>query len=215
MTKHSKTMTDQDIYKKIHDTYNSEKGKNFITHLLRSFFPVDRSTEVLFASEDESGKEKKMVCCLTGIALRPKSDKVGLALENHETLFKGFLAGVTRQIDENPEISESERKANEIKQQVQAIEIAIECEKSDKYLSRAAFQQLLNFYMSELLRGNKHINWISNNERGKVFVEHAKRDGIVKTKQEEKVVKKVVEHAKMSLGELDVLKDLKKKLENK
>lgn len=92
--------------------------------------------------------------------------------------------------------------------------VAVTCKKSDKVMSEETLGQLFNFFASELLRGNKHINWIANNERGKEFVKHGKKEGYIKTKREEKVVQKASERAKMSLKDNDVLKQLKKRMED-
>lgn len=59
-------MAEQEIYQKISDLYNSDKSKNFITHLLRAFFPVHKSDYLW----DEPKQEIK--CCITGVPLTSK-----------------------------------------------------------------------------------------------------------------------------------------------
>ena len=39
-------MTDQEIFEKIEKTYATDGGKKFITHLIRSFFPVDKYPKI-------------------------------------------------------------------------------------------------------------------------------------------------------------------------
>lgn len=205
-------MTEKQIADKISEIYNSEKGKGFISHLLRSFFPVNKAHYVMFDPEDS----KPLKCCLTGEKLYSKTAKYQILLDNHKATFKNFVDRTIKEIDETREIDpEAERISNEVKEKLNAMPLAVTSEESDKLMSEEAFKALQNFYFSELLRGNKHVNWIANNEKAKWISDSAKRDGLISTKKEEKVIHKAVEHSKMSLGELDVLKDLKKKFESK
>ncbi len=209
-------MTQEQIDKKIRDTYNSEKGKGFITHLLRSFFPINKAHFIIFDHEDENGNSKKLKCCITGEEVYSKAAKAQILLNNHQHTFKNFVDRTIKEIDETREVDpEAERITNEVREQLNAMPLAVASNESDKVMSEDAFKALQNFYFTELLRGNKHVNWISNNEKAKWISDSAKRDGLVTTKKEERVIHKAVEHSKMSLGELDVLKELKKKFESK
>jgi hypothetical protein len=91
--------------------------------------------------------------------------------------------------------------------------LAIWSKDSNKLLCEEAWRQLHNFTASELLRGNGHINWLLGNERAKHIIKRGLADGIITTKREEKVVEKVSTHAKLTLGDMDVLKNLKAKME--
>ena len=91
--------------------------------------------------------------------------------------------------------------------------MAVVADKSDKSLSKEAYQQLQNFYVNELFRDNKHINWIANNERAKETIKFAKKDGLVKTKREERAVHKKIEHTGMKLGDLQALQDIRNRME--
>lgn len=207
-------MTQEEITSKIRDIYNSEKGKGFITHLLRSFFPINKAHYLMFDMEDEKGNPKPMKCCITGVELFSKGSKLQIVLNNHEHTFKNFIDRTIQAMDETRVVDpEAERITTEVKEKLNSMPMAVTSEESDKLMSEEAFQALQNFYFTELLRGNKHINWISNNQKANWIVESAKKDGLVSTKKEEKVVHKAVEHAKMSLGDLDVLQQLKKKFE--
>jgi hypothetical protein len=200
-------MTDQEIYKKIEDTYKSEKGKGFVTHLLRSFFPVDRSSYAWFKEE---GKVYK--CCITGAKLGTKED-IFAVLHSEEGQqaymddFKQFMKAVANQQENYKHSEEFLAMRDKIKP------LAIVAEKSNKCLSAEAFKQLSNFYFNELLRGNKHINWIANNEKAKQIIKLAKKDGYVKKKREERAVHRKVEHSGMKLGDLQALQDIKARME--
>lgn len=201
-------MTDreQEIYDKIEQTYNTEKGKGFITHLLRSFLPISRSTKLM-----SNDKNLKLVDCITGdelcdvnthFGLLMSDEGMGAMMDNFKASVKGIGSG---------EDVETPDSVKELKSKIK--EIAVSCKKSDKVMSEETLGQLFNFYASEMLKGNGHINWIANNERGKEFIKSGKKSGYIENRREEKVVKKAVEHAKMSLGDMDVLRQLKIKME--
>jgi len=201
-------MTEQEIYTKIEEIYNSEKGKGFITHLLRSFFPVDRSEYAWSREEDKTYK-----CCITGVKLGTKDDmwKV-LNSEEGQKAYMEDVKGYMKAIANQEESYEHTEEFMALKDKVKPL--AVVSEKSTKCLSIEAFQQLQNFYFSELLKGNKHINWIANNEKAKVMIGHAKKDGYVKKKREERAVHKKIENpATMKLGDLQALQDIKKRME--
>jgi hypothetical protein len=66
-------MTSDEIYSKIQSVYKSnEKGKNFISHLIRAFFPIDKGSH-LFGFE-EGAENLEMKCCITGEKLYSKND---------------------------------------------------------------------------------------------------------------------------------------------
>jgi len=201
-------MTDQEIYKKIEEIYNSEKGKGFITHLLRSFFPFDRSE---YAWSREEGKTYK--CCITGVKLGTKDDMwKTLNSEEGQKAYMEDVKGYMKAIANQEETYEHTEEFRALKDKIKPL--AVVSEKSNKCLSEEAYQQLHNFYINEMLIGNKHINWIAKNERTKEMIGHAKKDGFVKTKREERAVHRKVENpATMKLGDLKALQDIKKRME--
>lgn len=201
-------MTEQEIYKRIEETYHSEKGKGFITHLLRSFFPVDKAH---YAFSKEEGKVYK--CCITGEKLSTKEDLWELTIsEEGKQAFMDDFKAMTKAMAAGEKEYTHPDTVIELRKKIKPL--AVICEKSTKCLSIEAFQQLQNFYFSELLRDNKHINWIANNERAKEFVKYAKKDGHVKTKREERAVHKATEHSGLKLGDLQALQDIKERMEN-
>lgn len=200
-------MTEQEIYLKIEVTYNSEKGKGFITHLLRSFFPVDKAYMAFFNEEKREYK-----CCITGAELGTKEDMFNVVHteEGQATYMKDFMGYMKAMANQDETYTHSD-EFMELKKQIKPV--AIVCEKSDKCLSVEAFRALQNFYFTEMLKGNKHINWVANNEQAKEFVKHGKKNGYIKNKKEEKAVHKATEHSGLTLGDLDALKELKARME--
>lgn len=196
-------MTEEQIYKKISDTYNSEKGKGFIIHLIRSFFPVHKSTYVLESTD------KAMKCCITEQGLISKGEVIRLQLDGGVDEFIKHIKDTVR-----AETEGKEKPEHPLKEKLDGRVLAIGCEGSDKYLCQDSLEQLSNFITNELLRGNKHIDWLIRQEQGKEMINHMKEKKIIETQQEEKVIKKAIDKPKgMTLGDLGVLQQLKEKLE--
>jgi len=210
-------MTDQEIYSKIQTTYSTEKGKAFISHLIRSFFPVNKSF-FMFGFEDD--KKREMKCCITNEKTFTKDDLLKHVTQSaSQNVFLERLKMNAHNILKNENEPEQEASVELVQFEKEALEIkknlSVISKLSDKVISQIAFQQLHNFVMTELLRDNKHINWLMNDERSKEFVKAGKKEGWIENRKEEKVVQKVVSHAKLSLGDNETLQRLKAKMEGK
>jgi hypothetical protein len=207
-------MTDTDIYAKIEEIYNSEKGKNFITHLIRSFIPVHRSAFMI-----DNERKKVLVCAITGTPLVTKSEIVQFQVNNVKDVTKNMVDRALGKTTSNVVLDAFEGKL-----------LAVECEKSDKLLCQPAHMQLQNFCATELMKGNKHIRYLIADERNKE--ERSNRpannpsnnpsnshsDKLPNGESQSRVSAHGVVHsnkkAAFSLGDLDALKELKQKLEN-
>jgi len=191
-------LKDEEIYKKIEEIYKSEKGKSFITHLTRSFLPVNRS---IFMLSNE--KRKLMKCAITGTPLIHKEELIKFQLENVDAILKNFGDRLLGNATENTVLDNFKGKL-----------LAVESEKSDKLLCLQAVQQLLNFAASEYLKGNKHIGYVIKEERKKELVNKQENTG-GKTLVHQHQSKPSVVHSTTKLGDFDVLQKLKDKLDGK
>jgi hypothetical protein len=142
---------EEEIYKKIEEIYGQEKGKNFITHLLRSFLPINRS-KFMF----ELNKDKKMICAITGSRLICRAEVMKFQLDNVDVILKNFSDRLLQKTTENVVIDNFKGKF-----------MAIECESSNRLLTLTAVEQLFNFSATELLKGNKHIEFVLRDEQKK------------------------------------------------
>jgi len=206
-TRQNKTimnLSNEQLYKKIEEIYSSEKGKPFIAHLTRSFLPLNRSTFML-----SNEKKKLMKCAITGTPLIHKEELIKFQLENVDAILKNFGDRLLGNTTENLLLENFKGKM-----------LAVESEKSDKLLCLQAVHQLLNFASSEYLKGNKHIGYILKDENRKEVQNQSNNSPIVnQTKSDKPQLKQqpqqksTVVHSTTSLGDFDVLKNLKEKLE--
>ena len=202
---------EEEIYKKIEQIYGQEKGKNFITHLIRSFLPINRS-KFMF----ELNKDKKMICAITGSRLICRAEVMKFQLDNVDAILKNFSERIGK-VTENPLTENFKGKF-----------VAIECESSNRLLTLTAVEQLFNFSATELLKGNKHIEFVLSDEqkKAKIDSEPLKIDFLTKykkaddKKKEQKPLESKPKFEKpkekevfSTFGDLAALQDLKKKLE--
>lgn len=204
-------MTDQEVYSKIEEIYNSEKGKNFITHLINSFFPADKAEFMWFDPEDN----RKMECCITGTPLMSKGEAFEKATSDMETDLKMFTAAVLETVDDPNSGEKAKALAEHRKKKFEGKILGLHSKESSKFLCEQAWQQLYNFYATELIKGNGHMAWVGKNMRKKAFIEHRKSSGKPLEKKEEQVLNKVVNKpAKVNMDDRGVLKALKEKLDS-
>lgn len=151
---------DEEIYKKIEEIYNTEKGKPFIIHLVRSFLPINRSTFML-----SNPKNKKMKCAVTGTPLVSKGDLFKFNVENVDEIFKNISDRLLGKTTENIVVDNFKGKL-----------FAIECQNSDKVVCLQVVQQLYNFTCTELLKGNKNIEYILKDEQRKELAKNSSKE---------------------------------------
>ncbi len=150
---------DEEIYKKIEEIYNTEKGKPFIIHLVRSFLPINRSTFML-----SNPKNKKMKCAVMGTPLVSKGDLFKFNVENVDEIFKNISDRLLGKTTQNIVVDNFKGKL-----------FAIECQNSDKVVCLQVVQQLYNFTCSELLKGNKNIEFVLKDEQRKEVAKYSSK----------------------------------------
>ena len=194
-------MERKQMYSAIEKNYQSgEKGKNFITHLLRSFFPPDK---VNFVFEKPSNVTE-MYCCISGKKLISKIE----VLAAHNAIGpEVFVKHLQESFKASTEGSPSPE--NPMKEKLAGRTLAIGCEKSTKFLCQEAWEELANFMTTEVLKGNKHLNWVISSERTKNAPPKPMNNN--NKKEDEYVPEKP---KKLTFGDLGVLQGLKNKLES-
>ncbi len=204
-------MSEKKIQEKLEEMYSTEKGKKFISHLLRSFFPVGKGTYIWTSEKD--GKKRAMRCCITGVKLISKEDAMNAMLKVNPDEFAEYLrSSLTLSEDKKTTPIDHPAKKNLPNGAV----LGIECEKSDKLICQEVYEQLYNFYVNKLLSGDGYMQWLANNMMAKSGIKHARQRGVNVTDREEKAVMHSISKPKAatySMGDLDALKSLKEKLD--
>jgi hypothetical protein len=200
-----------DIYNKIETLYSEQKSKGFITHLLRSFFPLGKATEVYTRP-----KGKVMKCCITGVVLSSKEEKIESTLSHNDLIVKHSIERIKNVL--SPEEFTPSDEFLKAVEDVKSMRVAVSSPDSDKLISEEAYKELYNFFVNQILRGEKTITWVANNQRAKETIAQVENQGTTFTSKERKVAQKIVETQGntrgMSLGDLDVLKSLRDKFKD-
>lgn len=204
-------MDEKKVFEKIEETYKTEKGKKFITHLIRSFFPVGKGT-YLMSSELT---KKRLRCCITGTRLVGKLDLVGAMYKVTPEEFGEYIRS-TLDLGEDKEKNTVPLDHPAKKHLPNGAVLGIECKDSDKLICQSVYEQLYNFYATRLLQDDGHMRWLANSMMAKEGIKNLKKGGVnIKKKEERVLMKKINKSASISLGDLDVLRQLKDKIDKK
>lgn len=203
--------TTEEIYQRIEEIYKNESGKKFITHLIRSFFPVDKATFIWDKKDD-----KPIFCCISGIELTSKGEAMQAMLDTTPEEFGAYLKQaftINTETQEPGEVMVPQTIEHPVRKKLGEKILGIESAESDKYICKEVHQQLYNFYANNLLRGDGHMNWLGKRMVADRVIENLKSENNI-TPEEEKVIdKRINKPHKVTFGDLTVLQQLKEKLE--
>jgi hypothetical protein len=166
----------------------------------------------------ELNKDKKMICAITGSRLICRAEVMKFQLDNFDAILKNFSERLLQKTTENVVIDNFKGKF-----------MAIECESSNRLLTLTAVEQLFNFSATELLKGNKHIEFVLRDEQKKEMAKDSESlkidDFLTKYKKADKnkeqkpldykpkFEKPKEKEVFSTFGDLAALQELKKKLE--
>ena len=170
-------LSKEEIITKIESIYGDEKGKNFISHLIRSFFPVHKAIYLLDNPKDHS----KLVCCITGHQLFSK--KTILDKESSDDVIKKRLKLTTTKIlGSEQEKEDAQKKIQELNYELyQGKLLAIYSEESDKYFCQPAFEAFHEWLTKKIINSDNHINWVLKSHQKNEAIKYAKSKNIPAT----------------------------------
>lgn len=201
-------MTQDEIVQKIEDIYISKSkdgkptGKNFITHLIRAYFPVGKIQKVW------ESPNKNLKCAITGYGLCTIDDAfTALHGEGMDAKLVEHLSSWAKgnDVTEHP-----------LKTELKGKVIAYTGQKTDTVMCLESVQAFIVWTQNKILSGDKHLSWVMGDMKRKEVIKTIKEKLPNKEDQEkiavlEKISKKP-QRATMSLGDLTVLQQLKEKL---
>jgi hypothetical protein len=197
----------EEIYRKIEEIYNTEKGKKFITHLIRSFFPIGKSDFIW------EKKDKPIFCCITGIGLVSKDEAAQAMFDVTPEEFSKYMKKAFIISTEETSVEKQEPIVHPAIEKLDGKILGIESPESDKFICKEVYQQLYNFYVNKLLCGDSHINWLGKRMMADGVVKNLKSENKITPEEEKAVNKNINKPHKITLGDMGVLQQLKDKLE--
>jgi len=193
---------------KIQELYDNPKSKGFVNHLIRSYLPTNKIEKIW-----DWEKDQKPVCNVCGQKLVSIGEL--FAASQTEQFKKDFIEGIKKDLS-------GEERTREDNPYIKAIgkdKVAgFTGQKTDTCMCHQCCQDLLNLVTNGMLCGDKNLNYqVKQMQRDQVFntfIESPAIDDEAKEKVKE-IKKKVNKDRKITtLGDLQVLQDLKKKMES-
>lgn len=200
-----------EIIEKIEEIYQRKNkegkptGKNFITHLLRAYFPMGKAYRVIDIPE------KVMRCAITGQKLFAIGE-LWNEIQNPE-FFKNVTKSMISRLD-----PEAEKVENPMANIAKGRVIALTGENTDTYLCQESYEALFNWYAKKILNGDKHISWLIKDMQIKSVIKTAREKLPEEDQQKIDRAEHILKHPKratMSLGDISVLQELQEKLKLK
>lgn len=199
--------THNKIFDKIEEIYQRKSkdgkstGKNFITHLIRAYLPVNKIHKLW------DSKNKKIKCAITGHGLCTIDDAFkALNSEGMDEKLMQYLKSSFNGFEQE----------HPLKKELKGRVLAYSGKDTDTALCLDAVQAFVDWVQTKMLQGDKHINWVVSDMRRKEMVSEVRKK-LPNAEDQAKIDKleKISKHPKRattSLGDLAALKELQEKL---
>jgi len=192
------------IQKKLDDLLENPKSKGFLNHLIKSYLPIGKAVKVW------RKPETYFKCVLTNVPLIG----VGEALEgmDSEQFKKDFNTHLKAWVNGDQSVD------SPMKKMLNGKVLGFTGQGTTTYMSQEAYQEFYNWVVDKMLSGDKDINRAINSMKKQQFINRA--ESVAMDDGQKKVlasIKKTIvknKRATTTLGDLDVLQQLKSKLEN-
>ncbi len=193
-------MIPEEIHSSLDKMLENPKSRNFLNHLVRSYFPVSNVEKVW---DKPTGEFK---CILTKQSLISVGEIFAeMQTEEYKTNFMNHLKSM---------LDEKANKENPISKLIGDRKLGFQGKETNTFMCVDAFQAFYDWVITQSLKGNKHINWLIGSIRRESFIDRAENinDEVVQKKVQ--AIKKPIAATGYKLGETsDVLSKLKAKLE--
>lgn len=191
-------MSKEKINEKLDSLLANPKSRNFLNHLVRSYFPEGKVEKVFISPK------KNFNCVITNDRLISVNEIIdGTQTEQFKEDFFKHLHGM---LEPNSNVETPMAKL------VGEKKLALQGTKTDTFMSVPAYYAFSEWIVSKVLLGNKHISWL---------LKKIKKDSLIKraeffdNPEVQKVVKKHTKtnevRATYTLGDLPQLHALKEK----
>lgn len=195
-------MTENEINKRLDEMYRAEKSKKFLTHLIKSYFPTNKVEKVF---DKPVGKFR---CAITNTPLISVNEAYEIATTKE--YFDSMMSHIKSGFSENQK--EIEHPS------VEAFgnrKIGVTSKDTDTFISIPIYPIFYNWLAKKVLSGDKNINGIINSMKSNMFPNKEKSENKKgnDTAKKEDAIKPKEKIKKPTFGDLDVLKELKVKME--
>lgn len=195
----------------IEKLYSEEKSKGFVNHLIHSYLPVSKVTKVW----DFSDKQRTHRCSVCSHELIDVNTVMSRMSASSEELMKDFSKQVRNDING---IKTPVEDHFLVKHVTHGAIQAFTGQKTTTYLCQDCVKELLDFVSTGLITGDQNIAYqINKMRRTEMFSAFTENPALDEHEKETvKEIQKNVEQNKKhvaTFGDLEVLQNLKKKME--
>lgn len=187
---------------KIHNHLNkllaNPNSKNFLNHLIRSYIPLSNTEKVMEIQKQD------MECCITKKPLESVNEI--LSTLKTEEAKKEFFSDMGNMFENNNETCITN---------LTNLKLGLKGKNTDTYISCIALQELYNWVINKVAESDKHIIWLLGKENRTFFINKANPNKVVEPiKKDETKKKNQLIKSTYTLGDLNVLQELRKKFDN-
>ncbi len=196
-------MSREDIFRKLDEIYEDKKARNFLNHLVRSYFPNNK-VEKVFVKPKGSFK-----CVLTRDKLVSVNQILsGVKEESFKNDFFEYMHNMF-----NPNVQAD----TPIKKLMDGRHLGVQGKNTDTFMSSQTYIIFYDWVLTKFMKGDKHIAWLLKDINKNQFIDRAEglEDDEVKKIIKKKRKKEDGNRATYSLGDFSALQALKDKMENK
>jgi len=193
---------------KIQKLYSDPKAKGFVNHLIRAYLPIHK-IEKLWEWKDG----QKHACNVCGQKLVTIGEL--FAVTQTEQFKTDFVEGLKKQISGEASVKDDNPYIKALGKDKQ---LGYTGQKTDTCMCHQCCQDLLDLTVNGMLCGDKNLNYqVNQMQRDQVFSHFDESPAIDdEAKAQVKEIKKRVDKDRKitTLGDLEVLQELKKKMES-
>jgi hypothetical protein len=196
-------MAPQKIKDKLDKLYDDKKARSFFNHLIRAYFPVDK-VEIV-----KNRPNGNFNCVLSNLPL----------ISHNEILIGIHSKDIDRELLEQLKTMFSATTNSQhptTKAIIGGKFIGVTTKETTTDMAFNVFQIFYDWVVSRMLLGDKHINWLLKDIDRSEFMDRA--ETVNNPELKERITKTKLTNpsqATFTLGDLDALKELKNRMENK
>jgi len=187
--------------------YDDPKSKGFVNHLIRAYLPINKPKKVW----EFPDSKKSYKCNVCGHSLIDLGTVLG-RMYTSEDYMKDTIEQMRKEL-QGEKIEREDRAI--IKHITHGAIQAWQGEKTTTFLCADCIKDLLDMVTTGILRDDKNIVWITRSMQREQVFDHFKSSPVVTNPEKEKLneIHKRADQKKMTFGDLQVLQDLKQRME--
>lgn len=186
-------MTKEETLKKLNELFDNKKSRNFINHLVREYFPIEKVSRVVNTPDTKNFK-----CAISTVTLVSINDVLNNVDNESQQRVLDYLDKSLSDSKEKPELRLEDGR-----------EMCVRGKNTDTFMSVDSFVVFHEWVLEKFLKGDKHISWLLKDVRRSKYVKD------VRVSKNGRQVEQITPKSKgttFTLGDLGILQELKKKM---